>query len=352
MRSKKLLFLLLISFLLLITFGCKTTNSNELVADGIQIEKVSIHTDDQAEYLSGNYGLALAYANGKQEKSYPKPVHLEWKDEGNNEYTLYLSENSDLSNPMIYKVNANKIDLYNLKLHTTYYYKVDNSEIKGFTLTDEIIRNMYIDGLTNVRDLGGKKIGDGVYTKQNMIIRCSKLTQDETGEVLISQKGIKDLSNVLKVKTELDLRSTDDNENGGITSSPLGQDVNYISFPMESGGNVILLNKDVLKDLFVIFGNNDNYPIIMHCSIGTDRTGAVAFMLNALLGVSDDDLYYDYLFSNFGLINGTRTKGIIDTYLKTINDSEGTSTQEKMYNYLISIGVEKQDLDNFINICK
>ena len=50
----------------------------------------------------------------------------------------------------------------------------------------------------------------------------------------------------------------------------------------------------MLKDAFAIFGNKDNYPIVMHCSIGTDRTGMLAFLINSLLGVSEEDLYKDY----------------------------------------------------------
>ena len=42
--------------------------------------------------------------------------------------------------------------------------------------------------------------------------------------------------------------------------------------------------------------------LLLHCSIGTDRTGVICFLINALLGVSEEDLYKDYLFSMFGMI--------------------------------------------------
>lgn len=351
MKIKKLLFIFII-VLLSFTFGCKKKNTDPYIVDGISLEKKSIHTDAQDNFLNGNYGLALVYANGKEEKSHPLPVKLTWDDASKEQYSVYLSEKSDLSDAKTYIVNTNSIEIYNLKIHTPYFYKIDDGETKGFIVDDRIIRNLYIDGLTNARDLGGYPLSDGSYTKQGMIIRLSRLNENESTELLITQNGINTLVNEFKIKAELDLRKTENNENGGITSSPLGDSVNFISFPMISGGNIILLNKDQLADLFKILGDKNNYPMIMHCSIGTDRTGAVAFILNALLGVNDDDLYYDYLFSNFANIDGSRAKSTIDNYLNVIKSQKGSSTSEKMYNYLLSVGVDKTDIDNFINICK
>jgi hypothetical protein len=157
---------------------------------------------------------------------------------------------------------------------------------------------------------------------------------------------------VLKVKSELDIRRTDNNENGGITVSPLGSKVKYYSVPMKSNGNCLLLNKDVIKNAFKILGDESNYPIVIHCSIGTDRTGMLCFLINALLGVSEEDLYRDYLFSNFGNIGGNRTPSIIDTYLLNISTSYGETLSEKTYNYLKNIGVNESDLNTLISLMK
>ena len=178
----------------------------------------------------------------------------------------------------------------------------------------------------------------------------SKFNDDASLDLLITEKGINELVNNLKVKTEVDLRSNEDNEYGGLTSSPLGSSVNYIHVAMESGGNCILLNPSSIVELFKVLGDTNNYPLVFHCSIGTDRTGMVSFLLLNLLGVSRDEVYYDYLFSNFAPIGRVRLASVIDDYYRTIEVASGDSAKEKTYNYLLSIGVSKSDLDNFIKI--
>lgn len=121
---------------------------------------------------------------------------------------------------------------------------------------------------------------------------------------------------------------------------------------MKSGGNYLSLNKGRLKEVFSVLGDESKYPLIIHCSIGTDRTGLICFLVNGLLGVSEKDLYQDYLFSNFGFIHGLRTPSAINNYLKQINFMSGDTLEEKFYNYLVSCDVAKEDLDNIIRIMK
>ena len=102
--------------------------------------------------------------------------------------------------------------------------------------------------------------------------------------------------------------------------------------------------------LFKVLGDRDNYPLLFHCSIGTDRTGAVSFVLLSLLSVSEDDLYRDYLFSNFGYIGGIRRKTAIDDYLLFIERYKGDSRKEKVYSMLVENGVDEKDIDEFISI--
>eukprot|EP00210_Caulerpa_lentillifera_P006934 g6630.t1 len=65
----------------------------------------------------------------------------------------------------------------------------------------------------------------------------------------------------------------------------------------------LLIDKasNVLADLLRVFANADNYPILMHCTHGKDRTGIVAYLLEAICGVSLEDITNDYTLSETNL---------------------------------------------------
>ena len=152
----------------------------------------------------------------------------------------------------------------------------------------------------------------------------------------------------LKVKSEIDLREVSNNEVGGLNEpvGVLGDSVRYFQCPMDYTNLTSELNRDSVKKVFEILGNKDNYPTFFHCSIGTDRTGYIAWLINAFLGVSEENLYRDYLFSNFGNIGGSRSvSSISGGYVSQINALEGNSLSEKTKNHLLSLGVNESDLD-------
>ena len=317
----------------------------------------NLHTEEQTKFLEGDYNLISLYANGTKELSRPNVVTLEWDDFSNDIYDVKVSKNKNMEELAAwYSTSDNKVTIYNLEINETYYWYAYNDDgetkVKSFTTESHAPRSLFIDGITNARDLGGYPTSDGSSTKQGLIYRTSRFNENETTDLLITEAGIQEMVKKLKVKTELDLREVNNNENGGIIESPLGKDVKYVSIPMKSGGNCILLNDDILKDAFAVFGNKDNYPIVMHCSIGTDRTGMLAFLINALLGVSEEDLYKDYLYSNFANIGGNRNPSTINTYIKTFKYYDGETLAEKVKNYLISVGVSEQDINTLIEMMK
>jgi protein tyrosine/serine phosphatase len=87
-----------------------------------------------------------------------------------------------------------------------------------------------------------------------------------------------------------------------------------------------------------VLADESNYPIFFHCAIGTDRTGTLAYLINGLLGVPEEDLYYDYCFSNFGAIytdnapelRTPKTLQSDDKVAAVINATQGRTLQEKI----------------------
>ena len=361
----KKIFSILLSALLVVTMvsGCSadtsTTQETISISDN-DVKPINIHTKKQESYLNSSSSLTFLYTNGKKENSKPVSVEFVLSDSENasGEYVLNISESSDMSDAVSYSSTSSSISVSNFKIDTTYYWTVTENGSTGkvmqFKTEGDCPRNMDVDGVTNVRDLGGWETESGARTKQGLIYRCGRLNESSAPSVNIeiTDKGIKTMRDELGIKSEIDLRKVDDGETGQITSSPLGTDINYYNCPMEWDGNMFEDNKEQILNVFLILSKPENYPLIFHCNIGTDRTGMISFLVNALLGVSEEDLYKDYLFSNLGTIGGTRKiTGITDSgYYEAVMKAEGNTLSEKTYNCLLNFGVPKAQLDSIIEI--
>lgn len=323
-------------------------------------ETVSMHTFSQKAFLNGPDSLIGMYAYGQEEKSRPKPIEFEWEYNGTDhtQFTLNISEKEDMTNAVSYTTDQTEYAIYNLKIGTDYYWTVSTenatSDVSSFTTNSEAPRNLYIDGVTNARDLGGRETESGTVTKQGMIFRCGRLNESNVPyvNIEITEDGKRTMLEELGIKTEIDVRLAYDSENGGITESPLGNTVSYINCPMEWDGEMLGDNKEQIVKVFSILADENHYPLFIHCNIGTDRTGMLSFMINALLGVPEEELYKDFLFSNFGNIGGKRPlKNLLESdYYKAIEQAEGDTLSEKTYNCLVETGVAGEDLDALIRI--
>ena len=339
---------------MLFSCGGSASSSQEAYSGPIEFidppTTVSIHTDLQASYLDDEIESVTKYATGKAELSRPKPVHLEWKSEDTGvPYFVLVSESPSLAGADAFKADGNAVDIYNLKVDTQYYYAVSEdgktpcSKIESFA-TDWIgPRNIYISGVTNCRDIGGKVTKSGAIIKQGNIYR--------TGNVdAITEQGIAEMHR-LGMVSEVDLRN-DCNFN----VSPVGEDINFHNYKMyyDDYSNYIERNCDAVVKSLRVFAHEENYPIFYHCRIGTDRTGYMTYLLLGLLGAEEEDIYRDYLFSNFGNIEDARTlhgSGVnnVQLYYDAIDAFPGETLQERVYNFLIAMGMTEEELDFIID---
>lgn len=373
MKTKKTLSLALVLVMILsLLAGCSAQQTTELqqafssdaVLSQVYPENggtVTLHTKKQDSYLNKSFALMYISATGKKELSKPESVTLNWvytDDEPAEKCTVTVSENENMLNPTIYEVTGDSLVLTNLKIATTYYWTVDadgaNSAVYNFTTSADAPRNISVDGVANVRDLGGWETESGTRTKQGLIYRCGRLNESsaDTVNIEITEDGKNVMLGQLGIKSEIDLRKTEGNEVGGITSSPLGDTVTYYSCPMEWDGDMLYDNKEQVLRVFSILADENNYPVIYHCNIGTDRTGMISFLVNALLGVPEDDLIRDYMFSNNANIGGTRKASQMKNsgYYKAVAAAQGSSLSEKTYNCLVDLGVPSDQLDKVIEI--
>ena len=339
---------------------------------------VEIHTKDQAAYLNDTYDSIAKYVPEKPstERSYPKPVELWWRVNEDDVamgrvYEVSVSTSSDMKDAKEYTTADESYYLYNLYLGTTYYWTVSfdeegttyKSDVASFTTTSQGPRNLKIDGksskvdegVTNCRDLGGWSTVDGNKVKQGMIYRTGKINNGE--KVLITEEGKKTLTEELGVKTEIDLRITE-GDNIALDHSIL-DGVKFLNIGisyLEMDKVGVAAADGVIKELIEVFADESNYPIFFHCSIGTDRTGMLAYLLNGLLGVSKEDLYRDYCFSNFGAIatgKNVRVPSKISAkggIAYEVDEMPGETLQIKVRNYLKQFGITDATLDKIVDI--
>ena len=229
------------------------------------------------------------------------------------------------------------------------------SPVSAFKTAATCPRMIFVEGVTNVRDMGGWQTESGKTVKQGLLYRCGRLNKSSSSQINaeITENGKKTMLDMLKIKTEIDLRMVSNNEVGGLTdTSPLGDGVQYAQCPMDyTASNYLTANKQKIATVFGILSNENNYPVIYHCNIGTDRTGLISFLVDGLLGVSEEDLYRDYLMSNFGNIGGSRAVSSIQgNYVNYIKSFNGDTLSQKIYNCLVANDVPADYLDAVIEI--
>ncbi len=362
------------SFILFLLPLCLTACGGALSLEELKDVQI-IHSEHQELYLldnnPSNIGKYSAFAS-KEGYANPTPIVLKWKG-GKAPYTVSVSEKEDMSNPYSEEVSKKTYDFYNAKINTTYYWTVKSgdkvTEVSSFSVKGTSLRNIFVDGVDNFRDLGGYVTSDGKVVKQGMIYRSGHFNEAKqtSMKLIITDNGLKTVNNQLKIKTDIDLRknvASDDGtiETSGITSSPLGSSVTYKQMPMYYDGQNILehsedakreINLNSVKLFFEALADESNYPIVFHCVQGKDRTGCLSYLLGALLGEKEEDLYRDYLFTNFSNSVGSPCKltDISNRYGLTINNYEGETLQEKTYNYLkTEIGVNKDNLKSIASL--
>ena len=211
----------------------------------------------------------------------------------------------------------------------------------NFTTVDSP-RILTIEGAKNVRDIGGWETASGKPIKYGLLYRGTEL--DGANAYQLTEEGRRDMLSVLGIKFDMDLRGASEIKGGA-----LGENVFHKGYGAGEYSMVFdPIFAERVREAFVDLANKDNYPIYMHCIYGRDRTGTICYLLEALLGVSDEDLLKDYELSAF-------TDGFIRTdefteFIAGFEAFKGNTTQERVENYLLSVGVTEEEIANIREI--
>jgi len=160
-----------------------------------------------------------------------------------------------------------------------------------------------VDGLCNVRDLGGLRTRDGRVVRAGCVIR---------GDLphWLTDAGVAELG---PIGTVVDLRNATEVEHdaagpleahgavrhhvpfGHVGPAPDGpppdreDGASIYAFLVEYGAGAILATLELLADAPL--------PLYVHCTAGKDRTGITVAFLLSLLGVGDQDITDDYMLT-------------------------------------------------------
>lgn len=249
-------------------------------------------------------------------------------------------------------VSAGETAIYNMTpgVKSIYLLFCNNAVVQcGSLYPTGSLRMIRAKYMGNVRDLGGWACDSGTV-KYGMLFRgCAVYNQPDDWMLLHDTLGI---------RAELDLR-WDSEIAAGMEAyhmasycSLIGDDVKLKHI---DGAWYSINDKEKLKSMleFVFDAVENNMPLYFHCVTGADRTGTLAMILEALLGMSQSDIDKDYEMTSFftGVDtdanarrrNETEWRGLISAF----DSYAGNTLRDKVVNWAETIGISIDRINAF-----
>ncbi len=284
-----------------------------------------------------------------------RDIVLSWDCPGATSFRVSWRRMTDgeAASPVVIQTAESSLPLRNLYKGCTYRWNVEAFFPDQSTLTAESLffttdlgpRVLHVDGIANIRDLGGYTTADGRRTRQGQIYRSAGFEKNQTDTALLqlTEAGIRTLTEDLGIRTEMDLRNW-------ATSIPEWASVlSYVRYPLKPYSG-LLTEPETYLAAIRFFTAPKHYPIVYHCVGGADRTGTLSFCLGAILGYDDKTLINDYEYTSFSPI-GPRDKSAPiaadGSNLKTLLDITagfpGQTIAERTSAYLAHLGLTEEE---------
>ena len=300
------------------------------VTDAVKnfLTQVTYDSSDYSTSQIGNYAPAVA------DQANTKPVGK----------TISLSSGTLNRNGFTQQVGAGNVTLYNDIPNRITPYTV--TDANGNTLDVGTLRpNFFLRWINtvhqawNCRDLGGWAC-DGGAIKYGKLFRGGVPGENDRN-VLLNQCGI---------LYELDLRGTEEaTQNPSVLRNYIGYSV------FDSYAWYTLTNKTLWKKILrVVFDcAATSRPLYFHCAAGADRTGTLACIIEAILGVSQSDIDKDYeltcFYSGTNSDSNARRRNEADWtgLIGEINAYTGNTFRDKAVNFVASLGFTAAEINAF-----
>ena len=253
---------------------------------------------DYAADTAYTLSFAREYYKERGANDKPQPVRISWQGDA---ARIVLATSPKQKDGIEVSASASPAEIYNLIPGVNYYYTVYGSD--GKVLKTGCVKPVgplrWINGIAeNVRDLGGWK-ADGGHIAYGKLYRGARLSSR------MPQSGRDIFSKYLGISVDLDLRGIKESE---ARVGPVMEGAEYLKLPVEKNlgrgtGNTQELYQQAIRAIIGWLG--EGRSVYFHCAGGADRTGSLAFLIEALLGVSESDLSKDYELTTFA---GTNTR--------------------------------------------
>ena len=333
--------------------------------------------------------------------STPVPIKLQWKGDAK-EYQVTVRRLPDGKVVFDQTVAANFVEVDSLEIATEWEWTVSAGSdklVSRFKTEDRLPRLVRMTGSNNCRDIGGRRGLGGRRIRQGLVYRTAGLNSnapmeyytneeildfEKKGELVkmghpgrelhrrlargeklsshpsrnglvkrtcfapgrrrLSDREVARILSFYGIRTDIDLRT--DNECYGMTGSPLGPSVKWVHISYSGyTGAFSEAGLAINKKVFAVFMDDNCYPIVFHCIGGADRTGTVAMLLEALLGVPEDELWRDYLTTGFvGGVSDAKHQQWFGSALKKLKEYPGATLADKAEAYFLKLGFTKDDV--------
>jgi len=340
----------------------------------------------------------------KRYRSDPQPVRLAWTGKG--PFKVVVTKRGEVEPWFSATTSSNRVDVWNLEIGRIYDWTVSagGESAKGTFATEDLApRLVRVPGVPNLRDMGGRVI-NGRRVRQGLVYRSSGLnnnakgifyTYDEIvqleaegklagmghlgakysktlkegkeldrnylrlkkpcpsapGTARLTEEWREYMCRKLGIKTDLDLRST--HERFGMTGSPLGPEVRFVTMEENYHGYAAIhtVGAEDTRRVLRVFLDRANYPIDFHCIGGADRTGTVATILHGILGLADDEIWKDYQITAWqGGVNDAKHLGWFTKFVASFDKFEGATLAERIQKYVLGLGFSEKDMETIREI--
>jgi protein-tyrosine phosphatase len=181
-----------------------------------------------------------------------------------------------------------------------------------------------MESIHNFRDFGGYKTQSGSMVKEGLLFRSGSLDQASDADLdVLKNLGICticDLRNPIEHSNQPDRLPGD--WNGRVIHIPIqaqiqderkriahllsllfgkGRDIDFAQVSMKTYQRFVTDFSPGFSQVLELVADEDNLPILIHCTAGKDRTGFACSLIQLVLGVPSELAFQEYLRSNGNL---------------------------------------------------